>query len=284
MESLAPRLILVPTDFSETAAHAMRYASALAERFQAHLLVIYADPFVPPIDFTGTATGGFGVSRGEMIDAAAEELIKHAEENISASVPYDTRVVVESPVRAILEQAHEAGCDLIVMGTHGRTGVRRLVVGSVTETIMRSINLPVLAVNSISGESAAINRVLCPVTYTEECRDALRHAASLTEARRAPLILLRTAEGPDELVRLKQWVPAELVDRCELKIAPSEATADQILAMANATSADLIALGADRSNTFGETLRGSIAERVVQHSGCPVLCVSGLPVDIPAFV
>ena len=282
MESLAPKLILVPTDFSEAAAHAIRYASALAERFSSHLLVIHADPFVPPIDFTGTATGGFAVSRSEMIDAAGEELIKHAEQNISPRVPYDTRVVVDSPVRGILDQAHEAGCDLIVMGTHGRTGVRRLIVGSVTETIIRLTNIPVLAVNTMAGESAGINRVLCPVTYTEECRGALQHAAALTEARRAPLILLRTAEGPDELLRLRNWVPPELVDRCELKIVPSEAAADQILAMANATSADLIALGAERSNTFGETIRGTIAERVVQHSGCPVLCVSGA--EVPALV
>lgn len=263
MESLAPRLILVPTDFSETAAHAIRYASALAERFEAHLLVMHADALDP--------------------DGAEEELIEHAEKNISRRVPYDTRVVVDAPVRAILEQAYETGCDLIVMGTHGRTGVRRLVVGSVTETIMQSINIPVIAVNTMSGESAEINRILCPVTYTEQCREALRQGAALTEARRAPLILLRAAESPDELLRLRKWVPPELVDRCELKIVPSEATADQILAMANATSADLIALGAERSDTFAETIRGSIAERVVQHSGCPVLCVTGVPAGVPAF-
>jgi len=288
MAPFAPKLILVPVDFGETSAHALRYAGALAERFSAHLLVIYADAFIPPVDFTGTPTATFGISRGAMIDESAEDLIRYAEQNISPAVPYDTRIVVESPVRAILDQAAEAGCDLIVMGTHGRSGVRRLVVGSVTETIMRTSSAPVIAVNALSTESAGVARVLCPVTYTEACRNALRRAAALTDSRKAPLILLRTvtandARGTaDELMRLRAWVPPELVDRCELKVIPAHATADQILAMANATHADLIAIGAERGEGFADTIRGTIAERVVQHSGCPVLSANG--VAVPAEV
>lgn len=290
MDSFAPKLILVPIDFSETAAHALRYASALAERFDAHLFVIYADPFVPPIDFTGAASGEFAVSRGQMIDDTAEELIRYAEQNISEKVPYDTRVVVDSAIRGILNQTSEAGCDLIVMGTHGRTGVRRLVVGSVTETIMRTSSIPVIAVNALATESAAVSRVLCPVTYDGACRDALRQAAALTGASKAPLILLLAVENgdaketTDELMRLRSWIPAELVDRCELKIVPAQASAEQILAMANATSADLIALGAERKAGMAGVIRGTIAERVVQHSGCPVLTVSGAGVQSPTAV
>src|SRR5579859_5491269 len=173
MGSLTPKLILVPTDFSPASAHALRYASALAERFEAHLLVIFSDAFLPPVDFTGAAAGDFALSRGAMIDDTTEELIRFAEQNISAKVPYDTRVVVDSPVRGILDQAAEAGCDLIVMGTHGRTGVRRLVIGSVTETIIRTSTIPVIAVNTLAPESATVARVLCPVSYTAACRDAL---------------------------------------------------------------------------------------------------------------
>jgi nucleotide-binding universal stress UspA family protein len=272
-----PKLILVPTDFSSHAAHALRYASSLAERFGSHLFVIYADTFIPPVDFTATAAGEFSLSRESMIEDTGEELIRFAEENIGRSVLYDTRVVVDSPMRAILAQATEAGCDLIVMGTHGRTGVRRLVVGSVTEAIMRASSVPVLAVNQLARETGAVARVLCPVSYTNACRDALKAAATLTDDRKAPLILLRTVEcgdareTVDELQKLREWIPADLVDRCEIKIVPAHATAEQILAMANATSADLIALGAEPGGNIAEILRGSVADRVVQQSGCPVL-------------
>jgi nucleotide-binding universal stress UspA family protein len=287
MGSLTPKLILVPTDFSPASAHALRYASALAERFEAHLLVIYADAFVPPIDFTGAAAGEFALSRGAMIDETSEELIRFAEQNISAKVPYDTRVVVDSPVRGILDQATEAGCNLVVMGTHGRTGVRRLVIGSVTETIIRTSTIPVIAVNTLAPESATVARVLCPVNYTAACRDALLHAAALTDSRTTPLILLRAIEGPDatdaaaELQRLQKWIPAHLVDRCEMKIVPAHTSAEQILAMANTSAADLIALGAERGHGMSDAMFGTTADRVVQHSGCPVLAVSGAAVQMP---
>ena len=290
MENHVPKLILVPTDFSHASSHALRYASALAERFESHLLIIYADAFIPPIDFTAAAAGEFAISRSAMVDETTEDLIKFAEQNVSTKVPYDTRVLVDSPVHAIEEQATEAGCDLIVMGTHGRTGFRRLVVGSVTESVIRTSTVPVIAVNDLTAESAGVARVLCPVTYTTQCREALLYAAALTDSRKAPLILLRTVEigdakeTADEVLLLRRWIPPSLVDRCEVKIIPAHATSDQILAIANATHADLIALGADRSIGVGDTLRGTVADRVVQHAGCPVLTVSDVAVPAPTEV
>src|ERR1051325_768538 len=126
MEPLVPKLILVPTDFSAPAAHAPRYATNRDERFDAHLLVIYADTFMAPLDFTAIA-GTYGIARDSMIDEARERLEEHAEQCISRNVPYDTLVVVSSPVDAIVDQVREVGADLIVMGTHGRTGMQRLL-------------------------------------------------------------------------------------------------------------------------------------------------------------
>src|SRR5262245_59480392 len=101
MESLVPRLILVPTDFSAPAAHALRYASILAEKFDAHLLVIYADLFMVPVDFMASPAGAFDAARGAMIDEAHEQLLAHAEQCISRGVPFDTRVVVNRAAEAI---------------------------------------------------------------------------------------------------------------------------------------------------------------------------------------
>ena len=79
MEPLTPKLILVPTDFSAPAAHALRYAAALGERFRAHLLVIYVDAFVPPGDLE------------------REQLQTFAETHIPATVPFDIRVLTGDP-------------------------------------------------------------------------------------------------------------------------------------------------------------------------------------------
>jgi len=265
MESLVPRLILVPTDFSAPAAHALRYASALAEKFDAHLLVIYADLFMVPVDFMASPAGAFDAARGVMIDEAHEQLLAHAEQCIGRGVPYDTRVVVNRAAEAISDQARETGADLIVMGTHGRTGVRRLLLGSVTEAVMRAAKVPVIAVNPRTTERATVETILCAVDYTPACADALRRAAAI--APNAGIVLVHAVEKIgecfDELPRLREWIPAELVDRCELKlIRTGNMSAAEIVAFSKDIDADMIALGlaSDRS-----------LAKIVQHSNCPVL-------------
>lgn len=273
MQPSQPKLILVPTDFSEPAAHALRYASALGERFGAHLLIVYADPFLLPVDVPSRGTA-------EMIEEAREELQKHAEENVSTHVPFDTRVLVSGPVDAILEQARDTGCDLIVMGTHGRTGLRRLLVGSVTEAVMRTAAVPVIAVNASTPETAAVRKILCPVTFTAVSREALRYAAALGESPDTPLVLFHATEAQDlqntirELIRLQDWAPTDLAGRCDVKIVPRHASAEDIVAFARMTTADLIAVGIPPGRGPADVLRGTIAERIVQTSGCPVLVVN----------
>jgi nucleotide-binding universal stress UspA family protein len=259
MTFFQPKLILVPTDFSEPAAHALRYASALAERVGAHLFVIHADSLVRPI---------------------REQLESYVERNISAKVPYDARVVVDEPVNGILDQACQSGADLIVMGTHGRTGLRRLIVGSITEAIIRITNIPVIAVSSLTSETASIRRVLCPVAFNDASREALRCAAALVDARSAPLVLFRGVEGQeqpgtvDELIRLQEWTPRELVDRCEVKIIPMWSPAEQIVEFAKINKSDLIALGVPNDRGLRDVLRSTVADQIVQQSRCPVMVVN----------
>jgi len=275
-----PRLILVPTDLSEPAAHALRYASSLGERLGSRLLVIYADPFIPPTDFTATTAGVFELSRDAMMAGAREELQKHAERNVSPRVPFDLRVLVGEPLDAIVAQVRESAVDLVVMGTHGRTGVSRLMFGSVTEAVMRTVAVPVIAVNPLATDRAEVEKVLCPVNFTPACRDALRHAAALASHGSAPLVLLRTVDdvqsdlGVEERSRLHEWLPAELADRCELKVISSAHEADRIVETAASVRAQLIAFGVTAGRSATEPLLGTIAERVVQRSGCPVLTVS----------
>jgi nucleotide-binding universal stress UspA family protein len=278
MQPLEPKLILVPADFSETAAHALRYASALGERFGAHLLVIYADLFAPPVDLTTAAPNV--ITRAEMIELARLQLAAFVRKNVNARVTSETRVVARGTTEAILDETQASGANLIVMGTHGRTGVRRLLFGSVTEAVMQSAHVPVIAVNESTLETGGVGKVLCPVSFTPECREALRSAAALVNRRASPLVLFRSlAKGGDdlstsELIRLHQWVPPEVVDRCEVKIIPLSPDAEQIVGLAESTHAELIALGIPTERTFGESLRGTVAERIVRQSTCPVLTVN----------
>ena len=205
METVTPKLILVPTDFSAPAAHALRYAAALGARFGAHLLVIYADTFLPPVDFTISAAGTFDVPREELIETAHAQLQAFAGKNISASTPYDVNVVVAGPIEAIVAEACQWGANLIVMGTHGRSGLRRLLFGSVTEAVMRLASVPVIAVHEATPEAAPMN-VIAGTRSTPEARAAVHYAGLLADVDNArfvevpvggDLILTARNEGAD---------------------------------------------------------------------------------------
>ncbi|HET7711123.1 MAG TPA: universal stress protein [Thermoanaerobaculia bacterium] len=275
-----PKLILVPTDLSDSAGRALRYASGLAEAFDAHLLVIYADPFIPATDFTIGAAGVFDYSRQALMDGARETLQAHAEQHIAASIPFDLRVLIGTPVETILELAQNSGANLVVMGTHGRTGVRRLLLGSVTEAVMREAAVPVIAVHEDSpDESGVIHSIICPVTLTPACRASLRYAASVL-APNARIILVTSVEhldaqmGAHELLRIKMWIPAELENRCEIKLLDSRDEVHDVVEMAKLLGCGLIAVGVPTGRSAIDNLRGTPAERVVQQSDCPVVTMN----------
>jgi len=240
METIRPKLILLPTDFSPTAAHALRYAAALGGRFGAHLLVIYADTFVPPVDYTISAAGVFDLPREELIDVAREELQTFVETNVGTAIPYDVRVVVGTPINAILGQVSESGANLIVMGTHGRTGLRRLLFGSVTEAVMRLATVPVIAVNESAPETPEIEVILRSDRSTPESRAAIGYAGVLAD--RARFVDIAETDDPIERARRE--------------------------------GADMIALGVTDERSLADALRGTAVERIVQHSLCPVLTVN----------
>jgi universal stress protein A len=144
---IAMRTILVPVDFSDASQSALRYARALAEAFGStlHLLHVVQDPYVQP-----WAAEAFGVSLAGVLErweqdalAQLERLVPPAERGRLA-VTCATRV--GHPFVEILGYAVDSHADLIVMGTHGRGPVAHMLLGSVTERVIRRAPCPVLTV------------------------------------------------------------------------------------------------------------------------------------------
>ena len=139
--------ILVPTDFSATADAALDYAFGLAARFGASLQLLHVldDPFV----FEGMSAEAYIAEaptlRTAMLEDARERL-RHRATPREDGVPIETEVLFGHGARTIAEYAAERGVDLIVMGTHGRTGFAHLMVGSVAERLVRTAPCPVLTV------------------------------------------------------------------------------------------------------------------------------------------
>jgi len=270
------KLIVVATDFSKPAAQALRYASAIADRHGARLLVVYADEFIPPLN---EMSAPVTVNLDELVAAAHEQLIAHVEANVSSYVPFVARIVVGGAAPSIVAQAREWDADLIVMGTHGRTGLRRLLVGSVCEAVLRAASIPVIAVNSLAAERPTfeIRKIVCVVDYSNECADALRIAADL--APDARIVLVKPDDGErdrvdgDRVARLRRWLPVDLVGRCELRLAGAF-TPEHVADFARRIGGDLIAAGFKTTHKIGDVFFGTTTDRIVQHSECPVLVVN----------
>jgi universal stress protein A len=137
------RTILHPTDFSPGSAAAFEYACDLARDYDARVVVLHAFGPVVPVG-----------AEGVIISPDLDELRAIARQEIDALRPTNPTVRMERAVRegpstqAILDAAEEFRADLIVMGTHGRSGFRRLVLGSVTEEVLRKAPCPVLTVKA----------------------------------------------------------------------------------------------------------------------------------------
>ncbi|HEV7484879.1 MAG TPA: universal stress protein [Thermoanaerobaculia bacterium] len=272
--------ILVPTDFSETADQALRYASGLARGLGAKLTIVYADPFVPPVDFSATVGAWDEFSFISLQARAQDHLRIAAEANVDPSVAYDIGIRVDPPLDGILAEARASEADLIVMGTHGRTGFRRLIIGSVTEAVMRYAKVPVIAVPAHIVTSSPIRTIVCPV-IDETNLDALTFAASIASPD-AHFIVIRAmvggeaSESADEVIALRGAIPAALVSRCELKLLGDEHAGNQIEGLAKTAHADLIVAAEPAGRSTSDLLRGTFAARLVQNSECPVLTINEL--------
>lgn len=130
--------IVFPTDFSHCGDAALQLATVLARDSGASLLIVHVEE--PPV-----AYGGGEMYYG-MPDPASEDLLRMLREIVPTdpAVPYEHRLVTGDPSAAIVRLAEEEEADMIVMGTHGRTGLTRLLMGSVAEAVVRRAPCPVL--------------------------------------------------------------------------------------------------------------------------------------------
>lgn len=139
--------ILVPVDGSATSLQAVEKAAGIAKAFGSAVTAIYV---IDPYPFAGVGTD-FAYGQAQYLSAAsaeANEAIKAAREQIEAAgLAVQTRVVeAHTPWRGILETATALGADLVVMGSHGRRGLEKLVLGSVAQRVLSHATLPVLVV------------------------------------------------------------------------------------------------------------------------------------------
>jgi nucleotide-binding universal stress UspA family protein len=283
--------ILFTTDFSPASRAAVPYAIQLARHYGAKLHVLHVrppvvNPMTPPATWKS------------LEQAAKLESDQERQEILSLFNGVETEVLLEegdlwSNLQAAVE---EARIDLIVMGTRGRSGIAKVLLGSTAEEIFRAANSPVLTVgpHSPAGPKpdGEFSHILFATDFSPESLAAAPYAISLAQEYQSRLTLLHVIAEPkaDEFVRpsdlsaasahlLRNMVPVDAELWCVPEyVVERGVTAEKILEVAARSKADLIVLGVRKMSGFpgaATHLPITIAHKVVSHATCPVLTVRG---------
>ena len=189
--------ILCPIDFSDHSRHALEHAVAFATWYSARITAMHV-----PVGFAAAAPGIDAPDADAAVPATLptrpedllDELRAFVEPARRARVRVDVRIDEGSAADEILRLEQELAIDLIVLGTHGRSGFEQLVLGSVAQKVLRKASCPVLTIPPPAEDLTAsvpvlLERILCPLDFSEASLRALEHALSLRDGSARPALL-----------------------------------------------------------------------------------------------
>ena len=200
---IAMRRILCPVDFSDHSKRALDHALAIAAWYDSTVTVLHVSPAMPAAAYvSGSGMPAYATLTTEERDAIVQSMRRFAgRETRAAKMEFET--TEGGTVATILARATALPADLLVLGTHGRSGFERWVLGSVTEKVLRTALCPVLTVPKDSGDAAPVlfRRVVCAIDFSECSLHALDYATSLAQEADAQLTVVHVIELPPDIPR-----------------------------------------------------------------------------------
>lgn len=277
MEPGSFQRILSAVDFSGHSAAALRFAAGLRRCGRARLAALYAESFLPPPYFTEAQMGQFSQQWSEWKQGAGDALRRFVAETLgSESEEVETLLLEVPPAEAILHAATTWRADLVTMGTHGRSGLSRYLLGSVAERVLRGSPIPVLVARQGTGSSPMRN-IVCPVNDSPVALRSLRLASQLAQCFQATLTVLHVREPgqvPGSIGDLCAWIPPAERTRCTIReLAREGEAAHEIVRLVPELGCDLLVIGARHRRFADSTVLGTTTVRVLRHVACPILAV-----------
>jgi nucleotide-binding universal stress UspA family protein len=300
--------ILLPTDGSVHAMAAAEHALALSRAFDASVHVLG----VADIDRAAGLFNAGGVDEEFVarVEREAEEVVNRTASLAADTDRVETAVVQGDPAEAIADHVAEAGLDAVVMGTHGRGGLRRFIAGSVTEQVLRVAEVPVFTVRrpedtddgeavedatvGAAGDLPTYERVLVPTDGSDIAERAVDHAVAIADAFDGELHALSVVDvaaagGEMDMVPTASVIEA-LTERGEAAVeAVAEDGSDAgievvtevqqgfpgsgVLRYAREHEVDIVVMGTHGRTGLGRVLLGSTTERLVRRAEMPVCAV-----------
>ncbi len=285
--------VLCPVDFSDISQHALDHAAAIAQRDEARLTVLYVFANLPTMDVPPL-----------VLSPADRERIRVDLQRMCAKVPpgvqVDLRVLEAERVhQTIVNEQADLGADLLVLGTHGRSGFRHMFLGSITEKVIRKAGCPALVVppraSGVAPEAPVrVTRILCPIDFSDSSVKALARARAIAQDTGARLTAIAVVDVAYELrdssmlanidvESITRATEAETRRRLDELVGsgaqPIEAVVvsgsapGKIVERAAQDGVDLIVMGVHGRGALDLRLFGSTTHQVIRSATCPVLVV-----------
>ena len=294
--------ILCATDFSDFSNHTVNYGVALAKEFGARLIICHV------IDLSSVAIYG-----EFQLDPVGQQkrIIEDANEQLEAltgdqPVEWEPLITVGKPADEIIRAVEERDIDLVISATRGRSGLKRLILGSVTERLMLTLPCPLLVLRSpehdfvkTPDQVIKLKKILVGCDFSPDSVQAFNHALSLAQEFQAELHLANVIEPPAQpnlmkdhtsaidkiqgdyrnliTQKLKEMVPEEARNWCTPQTSILEGQPDEALAKyAESNDVDMIVMGIRGHGLVKTLFLGSTTDRIVRRAPCPILSVGSM--------
>ena len=292
------RTIFCATDFSKLAEQVVAYGITLAREFNAKLLVCHIVDF-PTVTMYGEAVAGPIEHQNRFMDYAKEEISR-----LIGDAPVDSQAIVTlgNTTEEITRLVAEFHADLVITATHGRSGLKRFFLGSVTERLTRTLHCPLLVLPGseeakiMGPQKFPFKRILVGCDFSSDSDLAFKTSLSMAQEFQSELHMVHVVEpsGYKELFKMpaeqgekfKQDLYEMIKDRLKAMV-PEEALHwlslhthllvgkpyAELIRYAEINDVDLIALGIRGQGMVEELLVGSTTDRVIRNAPCPVLSI-----------
>ena len=302
--SIFPTTILLATDGSEEAILAAHVAADLAKKTDSELHIVYARPRITP-HHPGYYVGpevieGAAERERKLLDHEAQRLLDAQVEQVRTvgGPTAQTHLRIGRVDEEIIAAAEELGAGLIVVGSRGQGGIRRALMGSVSDSVVRHAHCPVMVVR---GEAVVFpTRILLATDGSEEANLAASTAAEMAKSTNSelhvicvehtpavyyempgtvvdPTLQSRLEEGADEAAKTTLEEQVQKIKETGIEVAGSHTREgfpdEEIVGLAGRLSAGLIVMGSRGRGRLRRALMGCVSDSVVRHAHCPVMVV-----------
>jgi nucleotide-binding universal stress UspA family protein len=277
MAELTMKRILAAVDLGSQSEDVLSWARWLAKLFGAEVDVVHAVTFDLPPYFTESETNKLAAELKKQRGAIGKR-IKHLAARVLGQAPFSVTVREGLALEVIRAVTQETKPDLLVIGSHRHSRLRRMLLGSVAENLFREAPCPTLVVKS-SLPAGGVNRILCPVNFSEVAADCARYASAVAERADGDLFLLQAIEQGDTDLsgaqdRLCQWHREGGVVHAQVaEIVRRGDPVKETVTEAQRNGVNLIMVGAQHRRMLDFLTIGRTTEQIVRLSPISVLVV-----------